>query len=238
MAGKNFDSLEQIIGYHFTDRQLLKTAMTHSSYANEIRVGKMECNERLEFLGDAVLEISVSDYLYRNYPAMPEGDMSRTRASIVCEQTLAFCSRDIQLGGFLLLGKGEEHTGGRKRESIVSDAMEALIGAIYLDGGFASAKEFVDRFILNDIQNKKLFYDSKTILQEMVQSYTKEQLTYQLISETGPDHNKEFEVQAMLGSEVIGHGVGHSKKNAEQEAAYDALMSLKKNNREDKTECI
>lgn len=229
MAGKNLDSLEQIIDYCFKDKLLLKTAMTHSSYANEVRVGKLECNERLEFLGDAVLEISVSDYLYRNYPDMPEGDMSRTRASIVCEQTLAFCSRDIQLGSFLLLGKGEEHTGGRKRESIVSDAMEALIGAIYLDGGFASAKEFIDKFILNDIQNKKLFYDSKTILQEMVQSCTREQLTYQLVSETGPDHDKEFRVQAMLGSEIIGQGVGHSKKNAEQEAAYDALMSLRKN---------
>jgi ribonuclease-3 len=204
--------------------------MTHSSYANEIRIGKMEYNERLEFLGDAVLEISVSDYLYKEQPKLSEGEMSRIRASIVCEPTLAFCSRDIRLGSFLLLGKGEELTGGRKRESIVSDALEALIGAIYLDGGFASAKEFVDRFILNDIQNKKLFFDSKTILQEMVQSYTKEPLTYRLVCEQGPDHDKQFGVDAMLGDQVIGHGVGHSKKNAEQEAAYQALMALKKSN--------
>lgn len=230
MAGENLVNLEKAIGYDFKDKTLLKTAMTHSSYANEVRIGRMECNERLEFLGDAVLEISVSDYLYRNNPGMPEGEMSRIRASIVCEQTLAFCSRDIKLGSFLLLGKGEEMTGGRKRESIVSDAIEALIGAIYLDGGFANAKEFVDRFILNDIQNKTLFFDSKTILQEMVQSYTKDLLTYRLVFESGPDHDKQFEVDAVLGENVIGHGVGHSKKNAEQEAAYNALMLLRKNN--------
>lgn len=230
MAGENLVNLEKTIGYDFKDKTLLKMAMTHSSYANEVCIGKMECNERLEFLGDAVLEISVSDYLYRNNPDMPEGDLSKIRASIVCEQTLAFCSRDIKLGSFMLLGKGEEITGGRKRESIVSDAMEALIGAIYLDGGFANAKEFVDRFVLNDIQNKTLFFDSKTILQEMVQSCTKEPLTYKLVAESGPDHDKQFEVAAVLGENVIGHGVGHSKKNAEQEAAYNALTSLKKNN--------
>lgn len=230
MAGENLSNLEATIGYCFKDKTLLKTAMSHSSYANEIRVGHPECNERLEFLGDAVLEISVSDYLYRNHPQMPEGEMSRMRASIVCEPTLAFCSREFQLGNYLLLGKGEEMTGGRKRESIVSDAMEALIGAIYLDGGFANAKEFIDRFILNDIQNKKLFFDSKTILQEMVQSYSKDTLRYKLVSEAGPDHDKEFRVHAFLGEQLIGEGIGHSKKHAEQAAAYDALVKLKKAN--------
>lgn len=233
MAGENLSELEKTIGYTFQDKSLLKTAMTHSSYANEIRIGHPQCNERLEFLGDAVLEITVSDYLYRNHPDMPEGDMSRLRASIVCEPTLAFCSREFSLGSYLLLGKGEELTGGRKRESIVSDAMEALIGAIYLDGGIANAKEFIDRFILNDIQNKKLFFDSKTILQEMVQSYSKELLTYRLVSEEGPDHDKQFGVEALLGEQVIGHGIGHSKKNAEQAAAYDALLRLKKSNGRD-----
>lgn len=230
MAGENLSNLEKTIGYEFRDKSLLKTAMSHSSYVNEIRVGHLCCNERLEFLGDAVLEITVSEYLYRNHPQMPEGEMSRMRASIVCEPTLAFCSREFKLGDYLLLGKGEEMTGGRKRESIVSDAMEALIGAIYLDGGFANAKEFINRFILNDIQNKKLFFDSKTILQEMVQSYSKEALVYELVGETGPDHDKEFTVQAFLGKQLIGQGVGHSKKNAEQAAAYDALVKLKKAN--------
>lgn len=233
MAGYNLSNLEKTIGYTFQDKVLLKTAMTHSSYANEVRIGHHEYNERLEFLGDAVLEVVVSDYLYRNHPDMSEGDMSRMRASIVCEPTLAFCSREFELGSYLLLGKGEELTGGRKRESIVSDAMEALIGAIYLDGGIANAKEFIDRFILNDIQNKKLFFDSKTILQEMVQSYSKEALTYQLVSEEGPDHDKQFGVNALLGNQVIGQGIGHSKKNAEQAAAYDALLRLRKSNGRD-----
>lgn len=226
--GKSLEGLESLIGYTFKDKQLLKTAMTHSSYANEVRVGKLECNERLEFLGDAVLEISVSDYLYRNNKNMPEGDMSRVRASIVCEPTLAFCSRAIELGEYLLLGKGEELTGGRKRESVVSDAMEALIGAIYLDGGFANAKEFVDSYILNDIQNKKLFFDSKTILQEKIQAMGRETLTYRLVKESGPDHDKKFEVEAVVGENVLGYGVGHSKKNAEQVAAYNALLDMNK----------
>lgn len=233
MAGENLSELEKKIGYTFQDKALLKTAMTHSSYANEVRIGRVQYNERLEFLGDAVLEITVSDYLYRSHPDMSEGDMSRMRASIVCEPTLAFCSREFSLGDYLLLGKGEEQTGGRKRESIVSDAMEALIGAIYLDGGIANAKEFINRFILNDISNKKLFFDSKTILQEMVQSYSKELLSYRLVSEEGPDHDKQFGVDAVLGEQVIGHGIGHSKKNAEQAAAYDALLRLKKSNGRD-----
>ena len=226
---RKLSELEDKIGYQFQDKELIRHAMTHSSFSNEHRLSKLTCNERLEFLGDAVLEITVSEYLFLNFPDMPEGDMSKTRASMVCEPTLAFCSRDIELGSFLLLGKGEDITGGRERDSIVSDAMEALIGAIYLDGGFASAKEFINRFILNDIQNKKLFYDSKTILQEMIQSVTKEPLTYMLTGEEGPDHNKVFRVNALLGDKVIGSGQGRTKKAAEQEAAYCAILDLKKN---------
>ena len=148
------EELENKLGYHFHDRRLLEHALCHSSYANERHWDKLMNNERLEFLGDAVLELATSEYLYQNYPTMPEGEATRTRASIVCEQTLALCARDLGLGEWLRLGKGEELTGGRDRDSITSDAMEALLGAIYLDGGFANAIEFVHHFILNDIEHK------------------------------------------------------------------------------------
>ena len=220
--------LEKKRGYRFNDGRLLEKAMTHSSYANEQRMSKQECNERLEFLGDAVLEVVSSDFLFHRYPDMPEGDLTKTRASLVCEPTLALCAREIELGSFLLLGKGEEATGGRERDSVVSDAMEALIGAIYLDGGFASAKEFIHRFIMNDIEHKKLFYDSKTILQEIVQSQEGEALHYVLLKEEGPDHNKRFEVAACLGNEEIGRGAGRTKKAAEQMAAYQGILKIRK----------
>ena len=151
--------LEQKTGYEFQNKKLLFQAMTHSSYANEHHMDKSRCNERLEFLGDAVLEVVSSDFLFHKYKKLPEGDLTKMRASIVCEPTLALCAGDLSLGDYLLLGKGEEATGGRERNSVVSDAMEALIGAIYLDGGFASAKEFISRFILNDIEHKQLFFD-------------------------------------------------------------------------------
>lgn len=222
------EDLETRIEYQFKDSNLLRQAMTHSSFSNEHRLNRLTNNERLEFLGDAVLEIVTSDYLYLKYPKLPEGDLTKIRASIVCEQTLAFCTRDIELGKYLLLGKGEDLTGGRDRNSIVSDAMEALIGAIYLDGGFANAKEFIYKFILSDIEHKQLFYDSKTILQEIVQSDFKEELVYNLIGEEGPDHNKKFIVNAMIGDKIVGHGVGRTKKAAEQEAAYSAIVQLRK----------
>lgn len=221
------NELEKRIGYSFQDKKLLEHAMIHSSYANEHHLGKLGCNERLEFLGDAVLEVVSSDFLFRTFPEMPEGDMTKTRASLVCEPTLAFCAQEIDLGGFLLLGKGEDATGGRGRDSVVSDAMEALIGAIYLDGGFANAKEFVHHFILNDIEHKKLFYDSKTILQEQIQSETEEPIHYELVKEEGPDHNKRFTVNVVLGEKVLGSGSGRTKKAAEQEAAYRALLARK-----------
>lgn len=225
---RSLKKLEQVIGYQFENRRLLEQAMTHSSYANEHRLDKGRCNERLEFLGDAVLELASSDFLFKNYQEMPEGDLTKLRASLVCEPTLAFCAEGIGLGEFLLLGKGEEGTGGRLRHSVVSDGLEALIGAIYLDGGFANAKEFIDRFILNDIEHKKLFYDSKTILQEMVQSRFEEPLTYELLKEEGPDHNKSFEVCAKLGEKRIGTGRGRTKKAAEQVAAYNGILAIRK----------
>ena len=220
------EELENKLGYHFHDRRLLEHALCHSSYANERHWDRLQNNERLEFLGDAVLELATSEFLYQNYPTMPEGEATRTRASIVCEQTLALCARDLGLGEWLRLGKGEELTGGRDRDSITSDAMEALLGAIYLDGGFANAKEFVHHFILNDIEHKKLFYDSKTILQEQIQSETEEPIHYELVKEEGPDHNKSFEVCVKIGDEEIGRGLGRTKKAAEQVAAYHGICKI------------
>ena len=220
--------LEEKISYHFQDKHLLAQALTHSSYANEKKLGKAGCNERLEFLGDAVLELISSDFLFAAYPKVPEGELTKKRASLVCEPSLAYCAREFGLPEYLLLGKGEDMTGGRNRDSIVSDATEALLGAIYLDGGFANAKEFIHRFILNDMEHKKLFYDSKTILQEIVQGHTDGTLTYVLLKEEGPDHNKSFEVSAMLDGQEIGRGIGRTKKSAEQRAAYRGILTIRK----------
>ena len=209
--------LEQKIGYVFKDKSLIERALMHSSYTNEKHLKKYECNERLEFLGDAVLELVSSAYLFNEFPKVSEG-----------EPSLAMCARDIGLGDYLLLGKGEEATGGRKRDSITSDAMEALIGAIYLDGGFTNAKEFIHHFILTDLEDKKLFYDSKTILQEIVQANMTGNVSYELIDEQGPDHNKIFEVEARIGGKAWGRGKGSSKKSAEQQAAYEAILNLRK----------
>ena len=201
--------------------------MMHSSYTNEKNLPKYECNERLEFLGDAVLELVSSEFLFRESPTMPEGELTKTRASMVCEPSLALCARDLDLGSYLLLGKGEEATGGRFRDSVTSDAMEALIGAVYLDGGFTNAKEFINRFVLTDLENKKLFYDSKTILQEMVQAEKKGNVSYRLLKEEGPDHNKSFYVQVLIGEKSFGEGKGRTKKSAEQQAAYRAILKLR-----------
>jgi len=218
--------LEEKIGYCFQDQELLKHALRHSSYVNEKHMKKHECNERLEFLGYAVLEVVSSEFLFFEHQTMPEGELTKKRASMVCEPALAFCARDIDLGEYLLLGKGEEATGGRKRDSVTSDAMEALIGAIYLDGGFASAKEFIHRFILNDLENKKLFFDSKTILQEIVQGSSDEHVSYELIREEGPDHNKTFCTAVRIGGRTYGEGEGRTKKASEQQAAYQAILRL------------
>lgn len=220
--------LEKKAGYQFHDRRLLERAMTHKSYINEAHMEKYESNERLEFLGDAVLELVTSEYLFQDEAKFPEGELTRMRASIVCEPALAFCARQLDLGGYLRLGKGEEATGGRNRDSLTSDALEALIGAIYMDGGFTNAKEFIHKVVLSDLESKKLFFDSKTILQEQIQSETEEPLRYELIKEEGPDHNKRFTVTVSLGNDILGTGSGRTKKAAEQEAAYRAILKRQK----------
>ena len=226
----DLDGFQKIIQYQFNNIGLLKNALTHSSYANEKKTGNYKDNERLEFLGDAVLELTSSEFIYTGNPDMNEGKMTRLRASIVCEPTLAMCARQIHLQEYIMLGKGEDLTGGRTRDSIISDALEALIGAIYLDGGFANAKEFIYKFILKDIEHKKLFYDSKTILQEIVQSdYKGKEIEYVLTGEIGPDHDKKFVVSLVVGDETLGEGTGRTKKAAEQEAAYRAIIKLKGN---------
>lgn len=221
------EELQGKIGYQFHNKELLKQALTHSSFANEQKINKLKNYERLEFLGDAVLELISSEFLFRENPDMPEGQLTKLRASMVCEPALAYCARDIKLGEYMLLGKGEEATGGRNRDSITSDVMEAVIGAIFLDGGIEEAKKYIYRFILSDLENKILFLDSKTILQEEIQKRNNAQLRYELIGESGPDHDKQFHVEAYLDDVLIGSGVGRTKKAAEQQAAYEALMKMK-----------
>lgn len=221
--------LEDKMSYHFNNLALLKQALTHSSYANEMRMDKVDNNERLEFLGDAVLELTTSEYVYLNHKELDEGDLTKLRASIVCEQTLSSCARDLKIGDFLLLGKGEDSSGGRDRESILSDSLEAIIGAIYLDGGFTSAKEFIWKNIIKNVSHKELFFDSKTILQEIIQNNNnKKKIRYKLVSEEGPDHNKSFTIALYVGNEKLGLGIGKTKKAAEQEAAHQAILKLKK----------
>jgi len=220
--------LEERIGYCFQNINLLKQALTHSSFTNEQRIYKKKNYERLEFLGDAVLELVSSDFLFREHSDMPEGELTKTRAALVCESSLALCARDIELGQFILLGKGEENTGGRKRDSIISDVMEAIIGAIYLDGGMKPARAFIERFVLSDLEDKQLFYDSKSTLQEVVQGRLKKEVRYELLGERGPEHDKTFQVSVYMGEERLGTGAGRTKKAAEQQAAYKALLLLRK----------
>lgn len=218
--------LEQKIAYTFRDKRLLRQALTHSSCANERKINKSEDYERLEFLGDAVLELVSSDYIYREHADMPEGKMTKLRSALVCEPALAFCAREIGLQQYIMLGKGEEATGGRDRDSIISDVMEAVIGAVYLDSGIEEARDFVHRFVLSDLEDKQLFYDAKTILQEEVQKRNRGALCYELVREEGPEHDKTFTVEAYIGGVRVGSGAGHSKKAAEQKAAYEALLHM------------
>lgn len=219
--------LQTKIAYTFRDDSLLFQALTHSSYANEHRLHKIHHNERLEFLGDAVLEIITSDFLFKNFPDMSEGQMSKKRASLVCEPALAYCARQMDLGRYLMLGKGEDMGGGRSRDSILSDALEAVIGAIYLDGSIDEAKTFIMQNILNDIEHKAMFQDSKTYLQELLQKDHKEPIVYEVISTKGPEHDRIFVMQVRLGNKVIGQGSGRTKQAAGQDAAYHAILALK-----------
>ena len=222
----NLKNLEMAISYKFTNEKLLRHALSHSSYANEKKLGKLGSNERLEFLGDAVLELISSEYFFEKYKEKPEGDLTKLRAKFVCEPALCYIANTLNLGSYLLLGKGENATGGRRRASLRSDALEAIIGAIYLDGGFANAKEFILKHILSDIEHKQFFYDSKTTLQEETQKLYNISPEYILLSESGPDHNKEFLVKVLINGEDFGEAKGSSKKNAEAEAALLALKKL------------
>lgn len=213
---------EKVIGYKFKNENLLKTALTHSSYANE-HSDYFHCNERLEFLGDSVLGFITAEYLYKTFPSLPEGELTKKRAYAVCETTLAEYAEEINLGSFLLLGKGELHTGGNRRPSILSDAFEAVIAAIYLDGGIENAKDFVLEFVSKATSEKPQFKDYKTMLQEVIQKNPEEELSYVVTEEDGPDHDKAFTVEVHLNSNRIGTGKGRSKKQAEQNAAREAL---------------
>lgn len=218
--------LEAKLNYTFKNKQLLENALTHSSSANEQRKPEMS-NERLEFLGDSVLSIAVSDYLYRNYSHLPEGELTKIRASLVCEKSLCSFSRRLGVGEFLHLGKGEENNGGRERSSILADAFEAILAAMYLDGGMEKATEFVLSFVVSEIDNHHIaFIDYKTTLQEIIQKNPEEELSYHLVSMTGPDHDKRFVVEVHLNSNVIAKGEGRSKKEAEQSAAKEALLLM------------
>ena len=219
------NELQDKIGYHFNNVSLLKEALTHSSFANEHRSQHIKYNERLEFLGDAVLSIVVSDYIFKNCPELPEGELTKLRASLVCEKSLYEFAKKIDLGNYLLLSKGERNNGGADRPSILSDAFEALIAAIYIDGGMKSASKHILNFVVPEIKNtkKKRINDYKTTLQEIIQKNPGEQLEYVLVDESGPDHNKHFVVEVHLNSNVIGKGGGRSKKEAEQQAAREAL---------------
>lgn len=216
--------LEKALAYTFKDINYLKTGLTHSSYANEYK-RNLKSNERQEFLGDAVLSIIVSDYIYKNCPKLPEGELTKLRATLVCEKSLAAYARSIHLGDYLLLSRGEKHSNGQDRPSILADAFEAVIAAIYLDGGMEEARKFVLRFVVPDIKNAKptRFKDYKTSLQEIIQKNPEERLEYAIVGESGPDHNKHFVVEVHLNSNVIGKGGGKSKKEAEQQAAREAL---------------
>ena len=221
------DKLEEKLGYTFTDRTLLERALTHSSYANENRGKGLESNERLEFLGDSVLGMVTADFLFRTKPNLPEGDLTRTRAALVCEGSLVEVAQQLNLGSYLKLGKGEDAGGGRERPSIVADAVEAVIAAVYLDGGIGSARKIIQKFILDREEEKSASRDYKTALQELVQRESGQVLGYQLIGAEGPDHAKIFSVEVDLNGAPIGQGKGRSKKEAEQNAAKAAIEKLK-----------
>ncbi len=223
------NTIENNIKYNFKSKKLLQQALIHSSYSNEHKLNRLDDNERLEFLGDAVLELITSDYIFTRFTELSEGELTKLRASVVCETMLAKKAREINLGEFIKMGKGEDQTGGRNRDSILSDALEAIIGAIYKDGGFLEAKKFIMFMLEQEILNMRTgfrFSDNKTFLQEYLQQSSKEPIEYVVLSETGPDHDKHFVVQALHGKKAIGKGQGKNKKEAEQNAAFHAIEQL------------
>lgn len=228
--GRVMNALEKRLEYTFRNKELLRTALTHSSYANENRGEGCESNERLEFLGDSVLGMVVADYLFHNYSHMPEGSMTRFRAELVCESSLVIVAKELGLGEHIRLGKGEELSGGRQRPSILADCVEAVIAAIYLDGGMEVAEAFIKKHILSDVAVERASQskDYKTALQELVQQKSGQALAYTLIDESGPDHMKSFTVQVSLNGRPIGQGTGRTKKEAEQAAACQAIEELTK----------
>ena len=221
--------IEEVIGYSFGNKSLLIEALSHSSYVNEQRRGSTNCYERLEFLGDAVLELASSTFLFNHCPELNEGELSKLRAALVCEKALAPCARKIQLGSYILLGHGEKLNHGEERDSLLCDVMEAIIGAIYTDAGLEEANRFIFSFILNDDSLKHLdFIDYKTKFQELVQAHSSEPISYEIVGTSGPDHSKQFEVEVRLGERALGRGAGSSRKNAEQKAAREAINILSK----------
>ena len=231
ISPKKLMELEKIIGYQFNNTNNLKEAITHRSFANEHRNHQMKDNERLEFLGDAILDLIISKYLFDKYPVMPEGDLSKVRASIVCEGSLAKTARNIDLGAFILLGKGEEMTGGRTRNSILADAFEAVTGAIFVDGAFEDVVKFLQTTLIENVDSlsvEDLYTDYKTILKENIQKESMQPLHYEVVDEKGPDHDKDFYVAVYHGELCLGKGIGKSKKEAEQQAAKTALKALEK----------
>lgn len=224
----NYEELEKQIGYKFNDVSHLDIAFTHKSYANELMIKGRESYERYEFLGDAILEYLVSRYLFDEYKDKAEGELTKLRASLVCEFTLSKISRELNLGKYGFFSKGEKQSGGSNRDSILCDMFESLLGAIYLDGGLDEADKFVKTFLLTDIEHKKLFYDSKTRLQEYAQKNSIS-ITYHPLREEGPEHDKTFFVEVLVGDKIKAEGKGHSRKTAEQTAAFNALKKIKDN---------
>lgn len=226
----DFTKVMDIIEYQFQNPELLKQAFTHSSYANERKINRIQNYERLEFLGDAVLEMITSYTLLNKFPEKQEGELSKLRSSLVCEYCLAQCARDLHYPDYVLLSRGERLSGGANRDSLLCDLFESVLGAIYLDGGLEPATAYVEKFLLSDIDNNHLFYDAKTNLQELVQKHELGEIDYILLDEQGPDHNKHFYVAVDIGKIRYGTGDGQSRKNAEQKAAYAAILAL--NNKE------
>ena len=232
-SNETIEKIERELGYTFNDKELLLEALTHSSYTNEMRINKRNHYERLEFLGDAVLELLSSEFLFERFPDIPEGGLSKKRASMVCEQSLAICARSMNLGDYLFFGKGEEAAGGRNKDSILADVTEAILGAIYLDGGLENARDYVNRHVLFELKEDELFVDSKTMLQERIQ-HIKEGATleYAVIKESGPEHAKIFTVMVSVDGKPLAEGEGHTKKSAQQEAAKAAIKELEKTDSE------